>query len=137
MIGAIWCVYLLGYKLSVAVWVGIIALAGKPLISGATRDACGLSKISMRRLLRRGEAHPAENDDRHGDPGRFAAIMWSHGAGADVMKRIAAPMIGGVVSSFLLELPGLSGHLRDLEGACTVEVGRESGADLRGLTRSL
>ena len=31
-------------------------------------------------------------------------IMWSHGAGADVMKRIAAPMIGGVISSFLLEL---------------------------------
>jgi Cu(I)/Ag(I) efflux system membrane protein CusA/SilA len=31
-------------------------------------------------------------------------IMWSHGAGADVMKRIAAPMIGGVVTSFLLEL---------------------------------
>ena len=31
-------------------------------------------------------------------------VMWSHGAGADVMKRIAAPMIGGVVSSFLLEL---------------------------------
>jgi Cu(I)/Ag(I) efflux system membrane protein CusA/SilA len=31
-------------------------------------------------------------------------IMWSHGAGADVMKRIAAPMIGGVITSFLLEL---------------------------------
>ena len=31
-------------------------------------------------------------------------IMWSHGAGADVMKRIAAPMIGGIVTSFLLEL---------------------------------
>jgi copper/silver efflux system protein len=31
-------------------------------------------------------------------------IMWSHGAGADVMKRIAAPMIGGVISSFILEL---------------------------------
>jgi copper/silver efflux system protein len=31
-------------------------------------------------------------------------IMWSQGAGADVMKRIAAPMIGGVISSFLLEL---------------------------------
>jgi len=31
-------------------------------------------------------------------------IMWSHGAGADVMKRIAAPMIGGIVTSFVLEL---------------------------------
>ena len=31
-------------------------------------------------------------------------IMWSHGAGADVMKRIAAPMVGGVVTSFVLEL---------------------------------
>jgi Cu(I)/Ag(I) efflux system membrane protein CusA/SilA len=31
-------------------------------------------------------------------------IMWSHGAGADTMKRIAAPMVGGVISSFLLEL---------------------------------
>ena len=38
-------------------------------------------------------------------------IMWSHGAGADVMKRIAAPMIGGVITSFLLELAGVPGNL--------------------------
>ena len=51
-----------------------------------------------------GEAHPSEDDDSHGDPRGLLPIMWSHGAGADVMKRIAAPMIGGVISSFLLAL---------------------------------
>ena len=43
-------------------------------------------------------------------------MLWSTGAGADVMKRIAAPMVGGLVTSFLLELHGLPGDLRDLEG---------------------
>ena len=42
-------------------------------------------------------------------------IMWSHGAGADVMKRIAAPMIGGVITSFLLELARVPRNLRSLE----------------------
>jgi hypothetical protein len=43
--------------------------------------------------------------------------MWSAGAGADVMKRIAAPMIGGIFTSFVLELVRLSGDLRNLEMA--------------------
>ena len=44
-------------------------------------------------------------------------IMWSTGAGADVMKRVAAPMVGGLVTSFLLELARLPGDLQALEAA--------------------
>ena len=53
---------------------------------------------------RRGETHPAEIHDRGVMFMGLMPIMWSTGAGADVMKRIAAPMIGGIFTSFSLEL---------------------------------
>jgi Cu(I)/Ag(I) efflux system membrane protein CusA/SilA len=119
MIGAIWFVYLLGYNMSVAVWVGIIALAGVDAETGV---------IMLLYLDQAFEKWRKEGRMRTADDLREAIsegavkrirpkmmtvmailvgllpIMWSHGAGADVMKRIAAPMIGGVISSFLLEL---------------------------------
>jgi Cu(I)/Ag(I) efflux system membrane protein CusA/SilA len=119
MIGAIWLVYLLGYNMSVAVWVGIIALAGVDAETGV---------IMLLYLEQAYEKWRKEGRMRNIDDLREAIsegavkrirpkmmtvmailfgllpIMWSHGAGADVMKRIAAPMIGGVISSFLLEL---------------------------------
>jgi len=119
MIGAVWLLYLLGYNLSVAVWVGIIALAGVDAETGVIM----LLYLEQAYEKWRGEGRLHSIKDLHeaiveGAVKRIRPkvmtimailmgllpIMWSHGAGADVMKRIAAPMIGGVVTSFLLEL---------------------------------
>jgi copper/silver efflux system protein len=119
MVGAIWLLYLLGYNMSVAVWVGIIALAGVDAETGVIM----LLYLEHAYEKWRAEGRMQTIKDLHeaiieGAVKRIRPkvmtvmailmgllpIMWSHGAGADVMKRIAAPMIGGVISSFLLEL---------------------------------
>jgi len=119
MIGAVWLLYLLGYNLSVAVWVGIIALAGVDAETGVIM----LLYLEHAYEKWRAEGRMHSIADLHeaiieGAVKRIRPkvmtimailmgllpIMWSHGAGADVMKRIAAPMIGGVITSFLLEL---------------------------------
>jgi Cu(I)/Ag(I) efflux system membrane protein CusA/SilA len=119
MIGAIWLVYLLGYNMSVAVWVGIIALAGVDAETGVImllyldqaydkwrKDGRMRTIADLREAISEGAVKRIR-------PKMMTVmailvgllpIMWSQGAGADVMKRIAAPMIGGVISSFLLEL---------------------------------
>jgi Cu(I)/Ag(I) efflux system membrane protein CusA/SilA len=114
LIGGIWLLYALDYDLSVAVGVGFIALAGVAAETG----------VVMVLYLR----HAMEDIERHGGTVEGAIvdgaservrpivmtvcaiifgllpIMWSSGAGADVMKRIAAPMIGGMLSTTLLTL---------------------------------
>ena len=119
MIGAIWFVYLLGYNMSVAVWVGIIALAGVDAETGVIMllylDQAYDKWRSSGRMRNMEDLREAitEGAVKRIRPKMMTVmailfgllpIMWSHGAGADVMKRIAAPMIGGVISSFLLEL---------------------------------
>jgi Cu(I)/Ag(I) efflux system membrane protein CusA/SilA len=119
MIGAIWLVYLLGYNMSVAVWVGIIALAGVDAETGvimllyldqAYEKWRNSGRMRSVEDLREAITEGAVKRIRPKMMTVMAIlvgllpIMWSHGAGADVMKRIAAPMIGGVISSFLLEL---------------------------------
>jgi Cu(I)/Ag(I) efflux system membrane protein CusA/SilA len=119
MIGAIWCVYLLEYNLSVAVWVGIIALAGVDAETGVIMllylDQAfeKWRKEGRMRTLKDLREAITEGAVKRIRPKMMTVmailvgllpIMWSQGAGADVMKRIAAPMIGGVVTSFLLEL---------------------------------
>ena len=119
MIGAIWLVYLLGYNMSVAVWVGIIALAGVDAETGvimllyldqAYEKFRNSGRMRSVKDLREAITEGAVKRIRPKMMTVMAIlvgllpIMWSHGAGADVMKRIAAPMIGGVISSFLLEL---------------------------------
>jgi len=119
MIGAIWFVYLLGYNMSVAVWVGIIALAGVDAETGvimllyldqAYEKWRHEGRMRTAQDLREAITEGAVKRIRPKMMTVMAIlfgllpIMWSHGAGADVMKRIAAPMIGGVISSFLLEL---------------------------------
>jgi Cu(I)/Ag(I) efflux system membrane protein CusA/SilA len=118
-IGAIWLFYILGYNVSIAAWVGMIALLGLDAETGVFMLLfLDLSHEEARRkgLLR----NEAELDESivHGAVKRvrpkmmtvaaafmgLLPIMWSTSAGADVMKRIAAPMIGGLVTSFLLEL---------------------------------
>ena len=119
LVGAFWLLYLLGYNLSVAVWIGLIALAGLDAETGVVmllyldiaREARFI-KGSLKNLADLREAI-YEGAAQRVRPKIMTAsviiagllpIMWSHGAGSDVMKRIAAPMIGGVVTSVLLEL---------------------------------
>lgn len=119
LVGAFWMLYLFGYNLSVAVWIGIIALAGLDAETGVVMllyldlaYAEWLEKGLMRGVsdLRDAIYHGAVKRVR---PKAMTAaviiaglvpILWSHGAGADVMKRIATPMIGGVVTSTIMEL---------------------------------
>ena len=118
-VGAIGLFHVLGYNVSIAAWVGMIALLGLDAETGVFMLLfLDLSYDDHRRrgLLRT----RAELDEAivHGAVKRvrpkmmtvlaafmgLLPIMWSTSAGADVMKRIAAPMIGGLATSFLLEL---------------------------------
>src|SRR4029453_3475724 len=119
LVGAFWILYLLGYNLSVAVWVGLIALAGLDAETGVVMllylDLAYEQWIKQEKMrnsidLRDAIYHGAVKRVR---PKAMTAsviiagllpILWSHGAGADVMKRIATPMIGGVVTSTVMEL---------------------------------
>jgi len=121
LVGAFWLLYLLGYHLSVAVWVGLIALAGLDAETGVVMllyldDAWE----KFRTAGRMGSLADLHSAVKEGAVQRIRPkimtvcailfgllpIMWSPTtqAGADVMKRIAAPMIGGVVTSAILEL---------------------------------
>ena len=119
LIGAFWLIYLLGYNMSVAVWVGIIALAGVDAETGVVMllylDQSFAKFKAAGRMNNLADLQEAVEDGavKRIRPKMMTVmailmgllpIMWSHGAGADVMKRIAAPMVGGVVTSFALEL---------------------------------
>lgn len=118
-IGAIWLFYLLGYNVSIAAWVGMIALLGLDAETGVFMLL--FLDLSYDDARRRGALRTIADLDEaviHGAVKRvrpkmmtvvaafmgLLPIMWSTSAGADVMKRIAAPMIGGLVTSFALEL---------------------------------
>jgi Cu(I)/Ag(I) efflux system membrane protein CusA/SilA len=118
-VGAIWLVYALGYNMSIAVWVGLIALLGLDAETGIFMLM--YLDISHDERVAAGTLNTHEDLDEailHGAVQRvrpkvmtvacaffgLVPIMWSTGAGADVMKRIAAPMIGGLFTSFLMEL---------------------------------
>src|SRR6476619_6330888 len=121
LVGAFWLLYLLGYNMSVAVWVGLIALAGLDAETGVVM----LLYLDHAREKFKAEGRMTSMRNLHdavleGAIGRvrpkimtvcailfgLLPIMWSPvtQAGADVMKRIAAPMVGGVVTSAILEL---------------------------------
>ncbi|MHB1845429.1 MAG: efflux RND transporter permease subunit [Deltaproteobacteria bacterium] len=119
LVGAVWLLFLLHYHLSVAVWVGAIALAGLDAETGVVMLLyLNLAHERWRREGRLQTAADLEESIFEGAAKRIRPkhmtvftlllgllpILWSQGAGADVMKRIAAPMVGGVVTSFLLEL---------------------------------
>jgi Cu(I)/Ag(I) efflux system membrane protein CusA/SilA len=119
LVGAFAVVHWLGYNMSVAVWVGIIALAGLDAETGVVMllyldiaHAQWIKDGKMRNLtdLRDAIYHGAVKRVRPKAMtacviiAGLAPILWSHGAGADVMKRIATPMVGGVVTSTLMEL---------------------------------
>jgi Cu(I)/Ag(I) efflux system membrane protein CusA/SilA len=118
-VGAVWFLYLLGYNLSVGVWVGMIAMLGVDAETGvfmllyldlayerARLEGRLHSMADLHRVIRQGAARRLRP--------KFmtvatmflglAPVMWAGGTGSDVMKRIAAPMIGGILTSFVLEL---------------------------------
>lgn len=119
LIGAVWFLVFLGYNLSIAAWVGMIALLGLDAETGvfmlmyldlAFDERVQKNKMNSLDDLKHAVIEGAVHRVR---PKLMTVaalfmglipIMWSLGAGSDVMKRIAAPMIGGLVSSFLLEL---------------------------------
>jgi Cu(I)/Ag(I) efflux system membrane protein CusA/SilA len=119
LVGAFAAVHWFGYNMSVAVWVGIIALAGLDAETGVVMLL--YLNIAFQQWMNRGQMRNV-TDLRdaiyHGAVKRvrpkamtacviiagLVPILWSHGAGADVMKRIATPMVGGVVTSALMEL---------------------------------
>ncbi|HVX61544.1 MAG TPA: CusA/CzcA family heavy metal efflux RND transporter [Pirellulales bacterium] len=119
LVGAVWYLWLLGYHMSIAVWVGMIALMGLDAETGVFMllfldlsyyDAVRQGKMRTYEDLREAIIHGAVKRVRPKMMTVVAAmmglapIMWSLGTGADMMKRIAAPMIGGLVTSFALEL---------------------------------
>jgi copper/silver efflux system protein len=119
LVGAFWAIYLCGYNLSVAVWVGIIALAGLDAETGvvmllyldlAFADWKQRGALNSTKDLRAAIYHGAVKRVRPKAMtacviiAGLAPILWSHGAGADVMKRIATPMVGGVITSTIMEL---------------------------------
>jgi Cu(I)/Ag(I) efflux system membrane protein CusA/SilA len=119
VIGAVWLIYILGYNISIAVWVGMIALMGLDAETGvfmllfldlAYYEAVRGGKMRTRGDLREAIIHGAVKRIRPKMMTVTAAfmglmpIMWSLGTGADMMKRVVAPMIGGLFTSFILEL---------------------------------
>ena len=118
-VGAVWLLWALGYHLSIAVWVGIIALAGLDaetgvvmllyltiahrahVASGRMRDMDDLEESIVEGAARR--IRPKAMTVVAMIVG-LLPLLWSSGTGADVMKRVAAPMVGGLVTSFALEL---------------------------------
>jgi len=118
-VGAIWFLYVLGYNMSIAVWVGLIALMGVDAETGvfmllylelAYEEARAKGRLRSWDDLREAIVTGAVKRLR---PKVMTVgvmfmgllpIMWSTGTGADVMKRIAAPMVGGIFTSFVMEL---------------------------------
>jgi Cu(I)/Ag(I) efflux system membrane protein CusA/SilA len=118
-IGAFWLLWALDYNLSIAVWVGLIALMGLDAETGVFMllfldlshdEARAAGRLRSRSELVEAIVHGAVKRVRPKAMTVCAAfmgllpIMWSTGTGADLMKRIAAPMVGGLATSFLLEL---------------------------------
>jgi Cu(I)/Ag(I) efflux system membrane protein CusA/SilA len=118
-VGAIWLLYLLNYNMSIAVWVGLIALLG---VDAETAVFMLLYlDLAYNERKARGEMRNIADLRLAIEEGAvkrlrpkvmtvavmflgLVPILWSTGAGSDVMRRIAAPMIGGIFTSFLLEL---------------------------------
>src|SRR5205807_8103389 len=118
-VGALWMVYLLGYNMSSAVWVGIIALLGIDAETGvfmllyldltfaqASRGKERLTRARLYEAIVEGAAKRLRPKLM-----TFAAmstglipILWSSGTGSEIMKRVAAPLVGGIVTSFIQEL---------------------------------
>jgi Cu(I)/Ag(I) efflux system membrane protein CusA/SilA len=118
-IGAIWFLYLLDYNMSIGVWVGLIALLGVDAETGvfmllyldlayekAKKEGRLRSLADLREAIHDGAVKRLRPKFMTVATTMIGLIpiMWATGTGTDVMKRIAAPVIGGIVTSFILEL---------------------------------
>ena len=119
LVGSVWALYLLGFHLSTAVWVGVIALVGLAAQTGVVMIV--YIDHAYERRHREGrirsladivEAH-AEGTIQRVRPKLMTVgtmlfglvpLLWAEGSGADVMRRIAAPMVGGLLTSAFLTL---------------------------------
>ena len=119
LVGGLWLVWWLDYEMSIAVWVGIIALAGLDAETGLVMllylDNSYDRFKSEGRMNTPADLYKAVHDGavQRIRPKTMTVVttfagllplMWASGAGADTMRRLAAPMIGGLATSFLLEL---------------------------------
>ncbi len=119
LVGAIWLMYLLGYNFSIAVWVGILALAGLDAETGVVMLLyLDLAHAQWTREGRMNTTGDLKEAIHHGAVKRvrpkmmtvtttivgLLPIMWGSGTGSDVMKRIAAPMVGGLFTSMIVVL---------------------------------
>jgi Cu(I)/Ag(I) efflux system membrane protein CusA/SilA len=119
LVGSFWLLYFLNYNMSIAVWVGIIALAGLDAETGVVMLL--YLDLAYEKWKKEGKMQTVDDlkeSVMHGAVKRIrpkimtvsvilaglVPIMFSHGTGADIMKRIAAPMVGGVITSTILEL---------------------------------
>ncbi|MBA3722042.1 MAG: efflux RND transporter permease subunit [Parachlamydiaceae bacterium] len=119
LVGAIWLLYFLDYNISIAVWVGFIALAGLDAETGVVMLL--YLKLAHSRWEKEGKLNSVADLQESIVEGAakrirpklmtvsvamigLLPILWSSGEGADVMKRIAAPMVGGLSTSFFSEL---------------------------------
>jgi Cu(I)/Ag(I) efflux system membrane protein CusA/SilA len=119
LVGAVWLLWLLDYNISIAVWVGMIALMGLDAETGvfmllfldlsyeeAKREGRLKSKADLHEAIIHGAVkriRPKMMTVAAASMG-LMPIMWSVGTGADMMKRVAAPMVGGLFTSFIMEL---------------------------------
>jgi Cu(I)/Ag(I) efflux system membrane protein CusA/SilA len=119
LVGAVWLLWMLGYHLSLAVWVGMIALAGLDAetglvmllyldnsyerfrATGRMRDKTDLWHAVHDGAVKR--IRPKTMTVAAAFIG-LVPLLWAQGTGADVMRRLAAPMLGGLFTSFLMEL---------------------------------
>ena len=119
LVGGVWLMWMLGYNMSVAVAIGFIALAGVAAETGVVMliylDSSYDDRLRAGTIRVRGDVDDAVEQ---GAVGRvrpkimtvtaimagLVPILWSQGVGADVMKRIAAPMVGGMITSTVLTL---------------------------------
>ncbi|HEY1686475.1 MAG TPA: efflux RND transporter permease subunit [Tepidisphaeraceae bacterium] len=119
LVGALWFLYFLGYNMSLAVWVGIIALAGLDAETGLVMllylDNSYERFKTEGRMRNRSDLWHAVHDGavKRIRPKTMTVaaafiglvpLLWAIGTGADVMRRLAAPMLGGLFTSFLMEL---------------------------------
>jgi Cu(I)/Ag(I) efflux system membrane protein CusA/SilA len=119
LVGAFWFLWILGYNVSNAVWVGLIALAGIDAETGVIMLLyLDMAYEDMKKLGRMNTTADLSEAIHHGAVKRIRPkfmtwgttligllpIMWSVGTGSDVMKRIAAPMVGGITLSVIMEL---------------------------------
>jgi Cu(I)/Ag(I) efflux system membrane protein CusA/SilA len=119
LVGSVWTLFLLDYRLSAPVWVGLLSVVGLAMQTGVVMvvyiDDAFYQRVRAGRVTERDDiiAAHAEGTIRRLRPkvmtittmiAALLPLLWSHGAGAEVMRRVAAPMVGGLVSSAFVTL---------------------------------